>query len=291
MTHNLLTIILLSGCFITSALAGDRGWVNFTGMAPQAYEKQQQPLTVFACNNTAVSLDMQWGTDNIREVPFGLEFAGDQPYFISKYYIASPPLPNQFVSGTPLILGVLSQDHFRLDGGPEMAEVFMDYRLLKPVQLGFLPVSYQSSERGEASCLDLGINQIPINIRCPEFEYTAYGQKITGQKKGLGKGIGQLARVKTKTGELKDHGQLFIPLDVASQKPLKDCTVEIVNDIMFAHQVFFGKASDHQSIINLTQAYERHQHSGESVGLYCRPRPVDQPAAGCVPLQPLNEFD
>ncbi len=258
--------------------------VNFTGRAPTKYLNKLQPLTMYACNNTSIAHSINWEEDNPKQVPYGRQMRDGKAFFISKYYIASPPLPNQFVARAPLILGVLSEDHFTLQRKNQQVEVYMDYELLEPIQLAFIPVDYASETNEAPSCLAQNINQIPINIHCPEFKYTAQGEQKTGLSHGLGKGIGQLARVKNKAGELTNEGQLFIPVDIDTEEALNNCTVEIVNDIMLEHQVYFGSAESFQQTINLSQVYAIYKQTGEHVALYCRTRPDDQPAAGCHPV-------
>ncbi len=269
---------------ITLASCAQKASINFTGKAPVKYQHNQQPLTMYACNNTSIAHSIKWGEDNPKRVPYGRQMKDGQAFFISKYYIASPPLPNKFVAQTPLILGVLSEDHFTLQSKNQQVDIYMDYQLLEPIQLAFLPVDYASESNDTPSCLAQDINQIPINIRCPDFKYTAQGEQTTGQSHGLGKGIGQLARVKNKEGELTTGGQLFIPVDIDTGDALHNCTVEIVNDIILDHQVYFGSAESFQQKIDLSQAYEIYQRTGEQLALYCRTRPDDQPAAGCRPM-------
>ena len=279
----LLIISTLSAC----ANKQQQIRVNLTGTAPAQYLNDKQPLTVFTCGGGAYQHHMGWTGDNPIELPYGWQGNGEGRHFISQYYIASPPLPNQFVADTPLILGVLSQDHFSVDDPKRPVEVFMDYRLLEPIKLGFMPVDYiggvNTLAQGAASCLDLGVNQIPINIRCPEFTFTAYGRSITGKETGLGKGIGLLSRKTDQAGMMLNEGQLFIPLDPHTDVSLEGCTVEVVNDVLPDHQVYFDTPRGLEQTLDLTQAYRTFLHSGQQVGLYCRMRPVDQPATGCLP--------
>jgi len=285
-----LIFILFTFCIISCTNNKPQIRVNFTGTAPAQYLNDKQPLTVFTCGGGAYQHHMGWTGDNPIELPYGWQGNGDGRYFISQYYIASPPLPNQFVAKTPLILGVLSQDHFTVDDPTATVEVFMDYRLLEPIKLGFMPVDYTGGvntlAQGAASCLDLGVNQIPINIRCPEFTYTAYGRSVTGRETGLGKGIGLLSRKTDKAGLMLDEGQLFIPLDPNTDVPLDQCSVELVNDVLPDHQVYFDTDRGLEQTLDLSAAYQAFKHSGQQVGLYCRMRPADQPAAGCQPPKP-----
>ena len=290
MKQLLKTTSILIVFTIQLSCAGKTARVSFTGEAPKIYQDHKQPLTMYACNDTTISHSIEWGKNNPKTIPFGPQNKGDEIFFISKYYIASPPLPNQFVADAPLILGVLSEDHFTLNNANQKVDIFMDYQLLKAIQLGFIPVNYASNEAmmsGEANlsyCMKEQINKIPINIRCPEFNYTEYGKKTTGKANGLGKGIAQLARVKNKVGGLTTKGQLFIPLDVQTKEVLKECTVEILNDIILEHQIYFGTAEKYHEKIDLTQAYQTYKYSGEPVSLYCKARPNNEPAEGCNPV-------
>jgi len=259
------------------AYACESAYVTFTGEAPEKYEQDKQPLTLYACNNITIEHSMKWGKKNKETIPYGHISKGGKDFFISKYYVASPPLPNSFSPEVPLTLGVLSEDHFILTGEGEKANIFMDYKLLKPIKLGFLPVNYSNGESEITSCIDKKVNTIPINIRCPSFKYTE------GDKIGLGKGIAQMARTK-KEGRLTAKGQLFLPLDLETNKALKNCTVEIINDIILEHQVYFGTADNHYEKIDLTKAYEDYKNYSKEVNLYCKVRPKNEPATGCNPI-------
>lgn len=273
-----ISVLILTVFTINLSNADESAFVTFTGEAPAKYEQSKQPLTLYACNNTQIDLHMEWNKENRNKVPYGFQTKDGKDFFISKYYIASPPLPNSFSAGKPLILGVLSEDHFPLFE-PEMnVNVFMNYKLLKPIQLGFLSVNYSNGGSGIDNCIDQNINTIPINIRCPSFEYTK------DDKIGLGKGIAQLSRVKNSNGQLTDEGQLFIPLNIETKKALEHCTVEILNDIIAEHQVYFGSADHYQEKLDLTHAYEAYKRQGKHVNLYCRARPEEEPATGCNPI-------
>lgn len=281
-------IILSLLCFNATGQTNQHIIVDLTGTAPDQYLGDQQPLTVFTCGGQAFEHHMKWQQNNPIKLPYGWQGEGEDRYFISQYYIASPPLPNQFVANTPLILGVLSEDHFAVNEPEKEVSVLMDYRLLEPVKLGFMPVNYAGVSQTD-SCVDLKVNHIPINIRCPRFTYTPYGRDKTGKTKGLGKGIGLLSRKPLEGGGLSDEGQLFIPLDPESEVALEGCEVEVVNDILSDHLVYFDTALGPRQTLDLSEAYRFFLNAGKPVGLSCQLRPEDQPAAGCRPAMPLDE--
>ncbi len=261
------------------AWAGESALVTVTGAAPVKYESQTQPVTIYACNDTTVHHKISWNGKNRVSVPYGQRIEDGKRFFISKYYVASPPLPNSFAADEPLILGVLSEDHFVMAKPEQNVDVFMNYTLLKPIELGFLSVDYAGVDNDNdlANCVDQGVNFVPINIRCPSFEYT------DGKAAGLGKGIAQLAR-KSDDGGLTDKGQLFIPLNLDTKLPLEGCTVEILNDIILDHQVYFGTSQEHAQTLDLTYAYKAFLNGQEPVRLYCKTRPENEPAEGCQPV-------
>ena len=280
-------LLIINGAYAETAI------IRFTGDAPSDYVNHKQPIEIFACNNYTDSVTTPNQTVDFNkltevEVPFGRQddFGSElsDEYYISQYYIASPPLPNNFDPGKPRILGVLSSDHFSQETRGEIRTINMDYRLLKPIEAGFVKVDYSSGDDQILDCIEQGIDTIAINIRCPSFEYTEYGTRKTGKKIGLGKGIAQLQRAKDQEGHLTDKGDLLIPLNVESKQPLTDCTVEIVNDIIQHHQVFFGTADQHTAKIKLTEAYDDYHRRNQHLQLYCRARPADEPAAGCNPI-------
>jgi len=272
-------LLSLASLTLSFSVASESAFVTLSGAAPFEFEGQQQPLTVYACNNTAVPLEMKWTEENLEKLPYGTQSKDGKNFFISKYYVASPPLPNSFSSGQPLILGVLSVDHFEVTKAGQNIDIFMDYERLKPIELGYLTVDYTAGDDDVANCADQGINTIPINIRCPSFEYRE------GNKVGLGKGIAQLSR-NTPSGGLSDKGQLFIPLDIENKQALEGCTVKIVNDIILDHQIYFGTTENHEATIDLTQAYIAYKNNKTPVNLFCRSRPKNQPAEGCHPILP-----
>jgi len=269
-----ISFFILSFSF---SAASESAYVNLTGAAPSEYENKKQPLTIYACDNTEIHTEMKWKERNIRKIPFGWHRKGDKDFFISKYYIASPPLPNSFSAGQPLTLGVLSVDHFSINKHDERVDVFMDYKRLKPIELGYLTVDYSANSHDSKSCIDKNINVIPINIRCPSFRYTK------GNKTGLGKGIAQLSR-NVVNGRLSHHGQLFIPLEIETKQALKGCTVEVLNDIILDHQIYFDTSDGPKTKINLTKAYHAYKDKNRAVNLFCRSREKNQPPSGCRPV-------
>lgn len=282
-------ITVLLGLFLAGCAAKrDSATLVFTGSAPAKYQSLPQPVQLLACNNTQIDTEMAWTQETLKRVPYGWQDDGENQFFISKYYVASPPLPKTFEPGKPITLGVLSQDHFSLTEDGEMVPIFFDYTLLDPIELADIKVDYGNRFDGVASCADYGINTIPINIRCPSFKYRGSGHY------GLGKGAAQLTR-EQKHGVLSNYGYLFTPLrivhqaDMQQNPPLEGCTVEVLNDVILKHQVYFGTPSDHARKIDLTQAYRNYKaNPREPVSLYCRPRPENQPAAGCEPALPLK---
>ncbi|GHA04750.1 hypothetical protein GCM10008090_12740 [Arenicella chitinivorans] len=275
--------LFLAGC----AAKHDSAILVFTGSAPADYQSLPQSVQLLACNNTQINTEMAWNQRTLKSVPYGWQTDGKDEFFISKYYVASPPVPKTFKPGKPITLGVLSQDHFSLYEDDEVVPIFFDYTLLDPIKLADIKVDYGNRLDGVAACADYGINTIPINIRCPSFKYRGSDQY------GLGKGIAQLSR-EQENRVLTDHGHLFIPLRIEPESnphidpPLEGCTAEILNDIILEHQVYFGTAANHVSKIDLTKAYRQFVSHQTPITLYCRPRPQDQLAAGCAPLLPLD---
>ena len=273
-------LCILAALTVLCSCTSKTAKVNFSGVAPTQYENDKQPLSIYACNNTSIPHNIEWGKPNLKKIPYGHQVKDGKEYFISKYYIASPPLPNNFDAGKPRILGVLSEDHFALENIHEEKDIFMDYKLLKPIKLKFFPINFYSNPSDTPYCIEQNIYEIPVNIRCPEFKYTEYGKKLTGHTKGLGKGIALLKRKKDAAST-----ELFIPFDLETEEVLKNCTMEIVNDIILEHQIYFGSPEKHHQKIDLTRAYETHKRTGKPVSLYCKARPENEPAAGCMPLQ------
>ncbi len=263
-----ISLSMLSGC--------QTAQITFTGITPTKYINDSQPLTIYACNNTTIKSSMRWKKRVVRKIPYGWQTKNGKRFYLSKYYIASPPVPNSFAVGKPLTLGVLSIDSFSILNAGENVNVFMDYKKLKPIELKDIAVNYSANADGEDSCLDKNVNEVPINIRCPSFEYT------NNQGIGLGKGIALLSRI-TDGKKLTHLGKLFIPTNIQTKHPLEKCTVEILNDIILDQEVFFETNSGPKEKIDLTEAYHAYNNNDQEVYLSCRTREEGEIPTGCLP--------
>lgn len=234
---------------------------------------KKQGLTLLGCNtriDTAVA--PLWGRDTwqtISNIPFGPQSDAELPYFVSKYYLASPPIIAQTNKcGTLYDIGLVLPDQFNLSITNPKQKIIFNYDTLQPMKVHYLPVTYDQSQ--------CQYKYVPINIECDDFP------SISGKPVG-GTGIGTLT--------VKDSSRLFLPyacdtLSGVSSKPL-NCVVTILNDIIPDYKLSFdvdekycaaSETSPCQSI-NLRKLFA----DGETnVKIICNTRTSEDIAEGCV---------
>ena len=132
-------LCILAALTVLCSCTSKTAKVNFSGVAPTQYENDKQPLSIYACNNTSIPHNIEWGKPNLKKIPYGHQVKDGKEYFISKYYIASPPLPNNFDADKPRILGVLSEDHFALENIHQEMDIFHGLQITQTHQIEIFP--------------------------------------------------------------------------------------------------------------------------------------------------------
>lgn len=240
------------------------GVINFNvGSSPTNY-KPPQPVTLFGCNNTTFNTTVNWDTNNqvVVGVPYGF-FSSEsgKNYFVSKYYIASPPAYRSATDKQHPVLGLVTPDRFVFLGKQPAQIVNLDYKILKPVYLHDVPVDFNYEEEGRKSCSKQKVTSIPINTVCKDFPWNIGTEGASG--------IGQLS---------SDGGTAFLPLLKKESEPL-NCDVTLLDDVVLDHQVYFSSGRGLTKTVNLTELYK----ASQSMKLVCIPRERNDVPAGCAP--------
>ena len=123
------------------------------------------------------------------------------------------------------------------------------------------------------SCGDLGVDLIPLNIRCKDFLWR--NKPSTGSIREA-KGASGIGRLKNEKGQ----NQVFLPSYGPNGEDCLDCTITILDDILLNHEVFFATEDGFSKTISLTDFYKKNGHE-MPIPLACRPR-FELPA-GCKP--------
>ncbi len=268
------------------------GYVNFSlessSIQPQKGHRHQG-ITLFACN-TIITNDsvehwkgnpkgLEWNKNNqvFSNMPYGyqLDKKTNAPYYVSKYYIASPPVfhANQKDKSTTKTLydiGIVTPDEFVFKGDKPVQKVYMDYDVLRLMYIEYIPVEFDAS-------FDLWkVDIVPFKVECIDFHWL---EKESYDGAMGASGIGYLDR---NTASLK---KLFLPFykieDMEyTETSYLDCEVTILNDILFHHEIFFIINGEKKRSINLKEFYELyHTDENMKITLHCEYR--DELPCGC----------
>ncbi len=264
-------------------IAQNTGYVNFnlhnSKIKPQEKYKNQG-VTLIGCNTTVTNADnkywkkapqgLQWHTNNqvFEDLPYGkqVDTKTQKPYYVSKYYIASPPVflrnkKGKSTKNTQYDIGIVTPDEFVFKGDKPIQQVYLDYDILELMKIKYIAVKPDESFR------KMNINQVPFNVECKNFPWLNKGL----YKRGKGaSGIGVLKR-----NPDNKLGNLFLPyyenkLETNQKKIFLDCKVTILNDILFHHEIYFKVNGKKQYTINLKEFYEKHKDDEKiEIKLYC----------------------
>jgi len=241
------------------------GYINFTLNSNSLKKNSSQAIHLYGCN-TSFTIDsaavfnpenkfykkqaLHWNTKNqvVNNIPFGhqKDTINGKDFYVSKYYIASPPVVNK--SAGIFDIGLITPDEFTFKGDKPSQMVYLDYNILKKMKIEYFPINYSKSFD------KLNINLVPFKVECKDFPWT--NKKNIKNAKGAS-GIGALNRK-------KNIDSLFLPyyFDKKKNKKILDCKVTILNDILLDHKILFvhpdGKKSE---TINLKDYYNSNYKS------------------------------
>ena len=272
----MMTLRKLTACFLFPFLfcsttqgqniapPGNTGFINFNfgAATPSFHLGKYQKYSIFGCNTIISDSVMTQPPYNskrrspnqvLSDVPCGWQVDNNtkERYYVSKYYIASPPLLKIGKSDTLYDLGIVTPDAFELIGDKPVQLVYMDYNVLKPLYIEYLPIEFDSTFKNFETAT------VPFQVECKGFSWL--------DTNGL---IG--AKDASNIGYLKNNsipkGQLFLPYYYKqgksandSVKVYLDCQVTILNDILFHQEMFFNIGGTLFTSINLKDYKDRKQ--------------------------------
>jgi hypothetical protein len=260
-------------------------YVNFSLGKNTLTSQKTTSLTLFGCNTSLTSSnkhwngpkEFQWEKSNqvLSGIPYGdrIDSITKKPYYISKYYIASPPIlkfdqTDTVNSNTVYDIGIVTPDEFSFDGESPTQMAYLDYSILKPMHIDYIDINFDKS-------LDsLGVGYVPFRVECNDLPWIDT-DRIKGGKGGSG--IGSLEK-----GNIHAE-QLFLPyyfLDKAeNDRKYLNTKVTILNDILLNYKIKFIVGNDSLETINLKDFYFNPKKP-DSLRIVAFPR-TDTPS-GCV---------
>jgi hypothetical protein len=273
------------------------GYVSFNlGKSPVPSQTKQE-LTLYGCNTMVrittndsvlyVTTDSVWRKEKsltwdssgqvFVDIPYGTYGKGQNQYFVSKYYMASPPVFETKVSSKNKMdsvkianIGLVIPDQFTFFGEKPVQIVHLDYTILEPVYLNYVGINYNYTSGTEKSCTDLGIDLVPLNIQCADFAWIdKKGSKIVGAK-----GASGIGRVRNEDGQR----QVFLPSYVSDSTNFLDCEITILDDIIKGYDVSFVTDQGQVKSLNLTDFHKNNSKNGK-INLTCKSR--TQLPVGC----------
>ncbi|MBW1298233.1 hypothetical protein [Aquimarina litoralis] len=261
------------------------GYVNFnlgTSKIKPQEKYNQQGVTLYGCNTiisnqnienwSGSSKGLEWETRNqvFENIPYGyrIDKKTNAPYYVSKYYIASPPVFLRDSKGNPVPdaqydVGIVTPDEFSFDGNKPVQQVFLDYDILKLMKIQYIQVDFDKS-------FDLWkVDIVPFKVVCKDFPWL---DKSDYQSAQGASGIGALNK------NIAPLKKLFLPyyedeLTPDQSKQFLDCEVTILNDILFHHEIYFMVNGKKTYSVNLKDFYQTHKgDKNMKIKLYCEYR-------------------
>ncbi len=287
---NLLTVFLILQCCIYSSAQkmnqpASTGYINFNVQSNSQKSTASQPLSLLACNTRITTADsaywhgskgLRWDSINqvLSGIPFGHQTHAktNKRYYISKYYIASPPVFNKTNAGktnTLYDIGLVTPDEFVLRGEKPAQLVYLNYDVLEQMYIKYFDVKF------DASFKRLGHSLVPFKVECNDFPWTDKKQ-LPGAKGASG--IGALDMNAT-TAQ-----RLFLPYyfknPATTDTTYLDCQVTILNDILLDHEIYFIVKGKHKNDTLSTINLSNYKNTKDTIELYCKFR-KDLPC-GCL---------
>ena len=295
--------IILFSLLSLNLLSQDKstGYVNFnldkSTIKPQNKYKDQG-VTLLGCNTVVTNNEtkywknapegLKWNTRNqvFSKIPYGYhnDEQTNKSYFVSKYYIASPPVFHRDKQGKPkkntkYDIGIVTPHEFVFKGEKPVQQVFLDYNILKLVKIIYISIKFDKSFEGQE------INIIPFNVDSKDFP--RLDKKLYKNAKGAS-GIGFLD-INSKMPK-----QFFLPYynfksTTNQHKKILNFDLTILNDIILNHNIYFKIKGEKNYTINLKDFYNKHKKDKNlEITLYCEPK-TELPC-GCVNPDKVKEI-
>ncbi len=236
-------------------------YVNFSLGKNTLASKKPHTITLFGCNTSVIAKGENWnGPDTFKweasnqvlsGIPYGdqMDAKTGRPYYVSKYYIASPPVfkldkTNTVNSNTLYDIGLVTPDEFTYTGKAPVQMVYLDYNILKPMHVDYINIKFDTSfDR-------LKVGYVPFRVTCDNLPWI--DTKHIKNAKG-GSGIGSL-----KKGNPHAE-QLFLPYYFLNKsnndRKYLDTQVTLLNDVLLNYKIKFIVGKDSLESINLKDFY------------------------------------
>lgn len=301
------SILTLWCCLLSTALFKAQntyipeatGYVNFNMGTSTFKHNTLQTLSLIGCNtNLTVKSNfwkgktqgLLWETDNqvIPGIPVGhqKDTATGKSFYVSKYYIASPPVVKAVKKHTSFAndpkaqfdIGIVTPDAFTYHGEKPVQAVYMNYDILKPMHVEYFKVNYDPSFEA------LGVNFVPFNVKCDDFPWLDQNgiTNATGAS-----GIGSVSKTDAQGGFFLPY-YFKTPTDNQS-KTILDCEVTLLNDVLFHYEVFFvvNGVKQESPTLNLRDYYNTYGTTN-GITLCCEYR--EELPCGCKPPEQQDPY-
>ena len=272
------------------------GYVNFNLRKSTLKPEQTHGVTLLGCNTIITNLDsaywssapngLQWNIKNqvFTNIPYGHQFdtKTKKPYYLAKYYIASPPVYNRDKNGKPTPntsydIGIVTPDEFVFKGEKPVQQVYMDYDILALTKIDYIQVVFDKSFDTTK------VTVIPFKVESKDFSWL--DNKRYNNAKGAS-GVGYLDR------NNPPLTKLFLPYyadekSTHAAKSFLDFEVTILNDIILHHKVYFIIDNEKRETINLKDYYNTYKDKNNvTIQLYCE----YQKELSCGCKEPTTEY-
>lgn len=264
-------------------------YVNFSLGTSTLQTTQGHTIALYGCN-TSVAANTKhwkgpesftWNTPNqvVSDIPFGhqVDQKRKESYHISKYYIASPPIiqlanPNDKIDNPNTLydIGLVTPDEFSYDGRKPVQMVYLDYSILQPMHIEYIPVEFDASFDDIKKQHNINTDLIPFRVECYNFPW------IDTPKIKDAEGASGIGAIKKGSKENRFFLPYYYPENsagtIASKKEKKyiDAQVTILNDILFHYEVFFDVDGYKTKSINMKEF--RKKHAGSNIKLHAEYR-------------------
>ena len=137
------------------------GYINFNVLSNSQGSKTLQTLSLYGCNTSITKGDsaywrgskgLVWDSLNqvLAGIPYGCQTntINNTLYYVSKYYIASPPVFDMATANNPATLydiGLVTPDEFVLNGVKPAQLVYLNYDVLKQMYIKYFAVKFDES--------------------------------------------------------------------------------------------------------------------------------------------------
>lgn len=293
-------LIIAFAVLIVSPVQGggqQNGIINFNVGSSPGDNGLRQQVTLYGCNNTKIETDVGWNTQNqvYGNVKYGYRYSkakngkSKKTYFIGKYYVASPPVFLTSNKSGPLYLGLATPDRFVLAGAKPAQIVNLDYEILEQIDIQGIPADFKYQPGDLPSCYAQKVTAVPINTSCSDLRWRngAVGASGIGHMsdasgvnaKVVGAGVKQPA---------KQSETAFLPLRKSDGEPYQ-CNVDLLDDVVLSHEIYFMTGQGRSKTLNLTAVYEEMRKNRASskedkpIKLVCVPRENNHIPKGCRP--------